>query len=332
MVNRFNGMSWPLGLPAPGAARALGLAVAIVAATPMVGGCAFDENLLIRNLRGRVIIPEEAVTRDIAQPDGSVETITDIKLLGPVYLGLYPSVEPANVIERFPHPEVGPQFREDVAGDAYPYGGTSVGDLRFACFEFLRCKIVSGRFLDYQEIVEWFQFIDQPILDAAGVEVAGGEFLAQTCYDLLNVNTDDEVRITAFEDRNRDDQIDAMDLDFVYDEGEKAFVGEFTIWQQELFWDQGQEECTPGEDCRGFSLWGWVDSPSRESFQYSTCDPAAGFQNQEYNANFFGGVAYPTLLNFPATYITEDDWVASEPYIWSDQFAEPDLYLDFPVQ
>lgn len=319
-----------LGNPMVNHSKVRSLLVALAVA--QAAGCAYEEGLLISNLRGRVIIPEEAVTRDIVGPDGEVSTITDIKLLGPVYLGLYPSVAAENVVERYPHPEVGPQFQEDVSGDAYPYGGTSIGDVRFTCFEFLRCKLVSGRFIDYQEMVEWFRFIDQPILDAAGAEVVSGDFIAQTCYDLLNVNGDDEVRLTAFEDRNGDEAIDELDLDFVYDEGEKAYVGEFTLWQQEMAWDQNQEDCTPGKDCRGFSLWGWVDAPSRESYQYSTCDPEAGFENRVYNADFNGGAAYPDLLNFPATYITTDDWVAAEPFVWSDQFAEPDLYLDFPVQ
>ncbi|MEZ4239247.1 MAG: hypothetical protein R3F59_24455 [Myxococcota bacterium] len=306
--------------------------MALAVAGAALGGCVYDEGLEIANLRGRVIVPEEAVTRTLVLGDGTEQTITDIKLLGPVYLGLFPSVEPANVLERYPHPEIGPQFREDVPGDTYPYGGTTVGDLRFACFEFLRCKVVSGRFLDYQEIVEWFRYIEQPILDASGAEVNSGEFLAQACYDLLNVNTDDEVRITAYEDRNGDDVIDDKDLDFVYDEAEHAYVGDFEIYQQEMFWDQSAEGCEPGRDCPGFSLWGWMDAPSKSSFQYSTCNPTLGYRNQEYNANFTGGAAFPTLLNFPSTYITNDDWVASEPYQWNDKYAEPDIYLDFAVQ
>lgn len=312
-------------------------AAGLSALLPMLGGCAYDEGLLIRNLRGRVFVPKDAVTRtflhenDPEDPnDDTEETLTDIKLLGPVYLGLFSSVADANVIERYPHPEVGPQFKRDVPGDTYPYGGTTVGDIRFACLEFLTCKVVSGRFLDYQEMVDWFQFIEQPILDASGIEVVDGDFISQTCYDLLNVNTDDEVRITAFEDSNKDGAIDRGDLDFVED-GD-YFVGNFTIWQQELFWDQNQEDCTPGTDCAGFTLWGWMDAPSSLSFQYSTCSPETGFQNQEYNAQFYGGAPYPNLLNFPATYITPGDWVATEGYRWDDQYAEPDLYLDFPVQ
>src|SRR5262249_26235407 len=140
------------------------------------------------NMKGRVLVPKDATTRTIVREDGSEEVIPpDVKLIGPVYLGLYPSIYPANVIERFPHPEVGPQYLEDVPGDAYPYGGTPIGDMRFPCFEFLTCKLSSGRFLDYQEIVDWFAFLDQPVVDAAGAPVTDGDFIRQTCYDLLNV-------------------------------------------------------------------------------------------------------------------------------------------------
>lgn len=297
----------------------------------VVGGCVFDEGLLIQNLQGRIFVPKAAVTRDIVRADGTVETIgPDIRLLGPVYLGLYPSVLGENVIERYPHPEIGPQFLEDVQGDTYPYGGTTIGDLRFACLEFLSCKVTSGRFVDYQDLIDWFAFVDQPISDAAGAEVTDSAFLQQTCYDLLNATADDEVRITAYEDRNDDGDLDALDLDFV--EEDDYFVGEFTLWQQEHFSDQNQEDCTPGTDCTGFTLWGWMDAPSEGRYQFATCDASAGFQNTLYNADFFGGVVYPNLLNFPSTYITDGDWVAGEGYIWSDIYDQPDLYLDFPVQ
>lgn len=299
---------------------------------PMVlAGCGYQEGLLIQNLRGRVFIPKDAVTRDVVRADGSTETIgPDIKLLGPVYLGLYPSVFEANVIERYPHPEIGPQFLDDVQGDAYPYGGTTIGDLRFSCLEFLTCKVTSGRFLDYQELIDWFKLVEQPITDAAGAEVTDSSFLQQTCYDLLNATSDDEVRITAYEDRNEDGTIDRGDLDFI-EEGD-FYVGEFTLWQQEHFSDSNQENCTPGEDCTGFSLWGWMDAPSEGRYQFASCDETAGYQNTLYNADFFGGAPYTNLLNFPSTYITPGDWVATEGYVWSDIYDQPDLYIDFPVQ
>jgi hypothetical protein len=295
-------------------------------------GCAYNEGLIIQNMRGTVHIPGDAASRTIVSEDGTETVIEhDLRLLGPVYLGLYPSVQPANMAERYPYPEVGPQFKEDVPGDTYPYGGTTVGDLRFACFEFLTCKVTSGRFADYQDLVDWFALIGTPLLDAADVEVTDGEFVRQTCYDLLNATTDDEVRITAYEDRNGDGEIGPADLDFVYDESNDEFVGEFTLWQQEMFWDQAQENCTPGVDCTGFSLWGFMDAPSAESYTYSTCEAAQGLQMQVYNQDFNGGRSWNNVLNFPSNYITTGDDVSSEPFVWSNIEATPEFKLDFVV-
>lgn len=306
-----------------------GVALAAAVLFGSLQGCAYDEGLLIANLKGRVFLPQEAAQRTIVLEDGTQETIEDVRLIGPVYLGLFPSVYPANVVERYPHPEIGPQYLADVQGNTYPYGGTTLGDIRYPCFEFLKCKVTSGRYVDYDSIVDWFELIGQPIKDAGGEEVTDGEFLRQTCFELLSVTSDREVRLVA-EDRNDDATVDALDLDFVK-EGD-YYVGEFTIWQQDFFWDQEQENCTPGVDCDGFSVWGWMDTPSTTEYVYSTCDPDLGFVNPWYNAQFPGGASFVDTLNFPSKYISDGDYTASEGYVWRDIYDEPDLYFDFLVQ
>src|SRR5690606_18604214 len=134
-----------------------------------------------------------------------------------------------------------------------------------------------------------------------------------------------------YEDRNGDDVIDNKDLDFIYDEAADEFVGEFTLWQQEMFWDQNQENCTPGKDCTGFSLWGFMDAPSPDSYIYSTCESGEGLLMQVYNQDFNGGRSFPDVLNFPSSYITAGDVVSSEPFVWSNVEDTPDFYLDFVV-
>ena len=303
---------------------------------PLVAGCAFDEGLVIENLKGTVRIPRAAAQREIVDPnaeDGSTILLDDPRLIGPVYLGLYPSVYPADVVG-YPHPEMGPVFQRDIPGNAYPYGGTTVGDLRFACFDFLTCKHVSGRFTGYQDMIDWYERLGQPILDAAGAVVPSGEFIQQTCFDILNVTSDEEVRILT-DDKDGDGKLEETDLDFVLDESTDEYVAEFTIWQQEMFWDQevaAKGECTPGRDCPGFTLWGWMDAPSITEYTYSTCNPDIGFENTEYNANFSAGAPFTDLLNFPSSYIGEGDWVSGEAYRWDDRFAEPELRLDFVVE
>src|SRR5262249_52794022 len=69
-------------------------------------GCTFNEDLTIRDFTGTVKIPKAAATRTFTHTDGSTETITDVKLIGPVYLGFFPSVQDG--LYPYPHPEEGP--------------------------------------------------------------------------------------------------------------------------------------------------------------------------------------------------------------------------------
>jgi hypothetical protein len=298
----------------------------------LLAGCGWDEGLLIQNLHGRVFISKDLLTREVLNEDGTTSTIgPDVRLIGPVYLGLYSGILPANTIERYPYPEVGPQYLEDVGGNTYPYGGTTIGDLRYPCLSNLVCKLTSGRFVDYDSMVTWFNGVGQPIVDESNQPVTDGAYLQQTCFQLLDVTSDKEVRLTAYEDVNGDGKLDEKDLDFV-DNGDGYYAANFTIWQQQFYWDQNQENCTPGTDCKGFSLWGWMDAPAVTDYSFSTCDPDSGFLNTWYNSNFQGGAAFVDTLNFPSTYVAAGDVAATEGYEWDDIYAEPDLYLDFVVQ
>lgn len=293
--------------------RALVIAVALA---PLVG-CTYDEGLDIVELRGTVVLPEEAGTRTFQKQDGSLETITDVRLIGPVYLGLYPSVQTG--LQTYAHPEMGPVFQSGVPGDTYPYGGTTVGDFRNPCFEFLTCKVVSGRYVDFDSIVSWFdETLETPVVDAFGDEVTTGDYIRQTCYDLYHYTSDEEIRITATEDRNDDGELNDLDLDFVQGTDGK-FYADFTIWQQEYV--------------DGFTLWGWMDSPSEVSYQFSTCDDQAGQVENTYSNDFYGGMQYSDLLNYPSLYISSGDWVASVDgaHTYGSIEDEPEIHLDFQV-
>src|SRR5688500_1446577 len=111
---------------------------------------------------------------------------------------------------------------------------------------------MSGRFIDWQGIVDWYaDTVGKPILDAAQNEDTNGQDLRQTCYDLLAVTSDSEVRITVSEDRNDDGKLDAADLDFVKN-ADGDYEAEFTIWQQDFY--------------EGFQLWAFMDAPDPASF------------------------------------------------------------------
>ena len=279
------------------------------------GGCQFDEGLDIKTMKGKVVLPRAAVTRTFTLADGTEQELTDVKLIGPVYLGLYSGVE--NGIERYPHPSVGPAYQAGLIGDTYPYGGTTIGDFQFACVEFLSCKVVSGRYQDFNEIVDWFNnTVGETVTDSYGLPVDTGEYLRQRCYEILDVTTDDELRLTNTRDRNNDGVIDAGDLDFV-ENADGDFEAEFTIYNQEY------------ED--GFSLWGWMDAPSETSYKFSTCDPTSGYSHIEYNERYFGGRAWRDLLNRPSDVITEGDWVSGTPHIYTSIDDTVELRLDFLV-
>jgi hypothetical protein len=279
------------------------------------GGCAFDEGLEVETMSGTVVVPRAAATRTFTKEDGSEETLTDVKLIGPVYLGLFSSVE--NGIERYPHPSVGPAYQEGQIGDTYPYGGTTIGDFQFACVEFLTCKVTSGRYQDFDEMVSWFNdTVGETITNSFGLPVDTGEYLRQRCYEILDVTSDDEVRLTNTRDKNEDGVIDSGDLDFV-ENADGDFEAKFTMYNQDFL--------------SGFSLWGWMDSPSSKSYKFSTCNPAQGYQHIEYNENFMGGQAWRDLLNRPSDVITEGDWVSGEAHIYQSVEDEVVLRLDYLV-
>lgn len=293
----------------------------LLATVTLLNACsAFDEGMQIEDMTGTVVISREAATRDMLMPDDTTQTVVDTRLIGPVYLGLYPSVlfEDGERPFSYPHPEMGPIIDPGIPGDTYPYGGTTVGDFRFACVEALSCKMTSGRFVDYDSIIEWFaDYVGDPVKDASGAEVVSGEWLKTACYDALNVTSDAEIRITAYEDRNDDGVIDAQDLDFV-ENAAGDFEAEFTFWQQEFF--------------EGFSVWGFMDSPSSVTSSFTTCNTGEGYQFNEYNADFKAGSFYNDILNHPSLYLESGDFVASEGHVYGSVDETPTIQIDWALE
>ena len=125
-----------------------------------------------------------------------------------------------------------------------------------------------------------------------------------------------------------------MDLNFI-ENSDGDFEADFTFWQQEFFYDLEQEEqgnCTPGLDCTGFSLWGFMDTPSSATNTYTTCDINTGFEENTYDNEFEGGATFIDILNAPTQYIADDDWVAGAGYVWNDVLDVPVLSLDYKVE
>ena len=296
-------------------------AIPVLAATSLVG-CAYQEGLEIENIFGTVVLAEEAAQVEVTR-DGQTETVQDVRAIGPVILGLYPGVD--NSQFSYPHPIVGPSFQSGSVGDTLPYGGTTIGDVRFSCIADLQCKVVSGRYIDYQAIVDWHNEAGRPIADAFGDPITSGEYLRQICYDVLEVTSDEEVRMVATEDRNGDDTIDETDLDFVQREDGK-WEAPFTMLQQEFFED------TRTEDGQGFTLWGYMDAPNEDILDFDSCFQQDGFSFIEYNQNLVGGRQQRNLLNTPSEYIDEGDYVANEGYVYETIDDVAEIEIGFRVE
>lgn len=270
-------------------------------------GCSFNEDLEILDLKGKVVLPEEAATRVL--PDGSTIE-NDPRLIGPVYLGLYPDVIQG---PSYPIPDLGPD------GAAHPYGGTTVGDLKFACIQDLQCRVATGRFMDFDALVTWFNDdLDYQLNDAYGDEINSGEYLRDICYELFRYTTDEEVGVTVTKDRNEDEKVDELDLDFVQ-RNDGKWEADFTVIQADFF--------------PGFSVWGWMDAPAYGGYLYSTCDPEAGYNVNEYNLDYYGGRPFLDLLNVPWAYISLGDFVPSadpesDSYTWDNPEDVVEIELD----
>ncbi|MDP2315034.1 MAG: hypothetical protein Q8P41_19190 [Pseudomonadota bacterium] len=267
-------------------------------------GCAYNEELPEKDILGTVIVPAAAATR--LQADGT--TATDPRFIGPIFLGAYSGID--TVSFGYPHPSMGPIVTADTPGDAFPYGGTTVGRYDFACYESLACKVVTGRFSDYNDMLEYFgTVLGSPIQDDNGADVANGSTFQQACYDYFYATSDQEMAFLG-------------DLDFALNadgDFEAAFVMPHTVFVE------------------GMTIWGWMDAPEivpanpTESGGFSSCDVSTGREFDQYDENFREGRVYFDALNTPSQYIYAGDWVASgaEEAVVNSPDDKPVVRLDF---
>jgi hypothetical protein len=289
----------------------------------LASACRYDEGLSIYNLSGTVTIPRAAATRTLIDPStGTEREVTDVRLLGPVYVGLYPSLDRTR--EQFPLPE------EVASGEASPYSGTTIGDIRYGCFEFFRCKMMSGRYLSYDDIIDFYtNVLGTPPKDDFENIIEVGQYIQQTCFDLLEVTSDDEIRVLA-KDRNDDGTVDKQDLDFVEDEN-GDFVGKFEILQADFY--------------PGMVAWGFLDDAeifrtTRESDgaivqnmdEFTTCDPTRGYSEGTYQRNYRAGLQATDTLNRPLNYLKNTEgWVSDQGFTWTDPAEPANIVLDVSV-
>ena len=282
--------------------------------------CGFEENLPEVDFSGRVIIPKEAATK-VVEIDGVETELTDIRFLGPVWLGAYPSVTTSDF--PYPHPEMGPIIDPAYPGDTYPYGGTSIGRYDFACFESVACKVTTGRFENFEKIIEYFSWSDEPVTDPYGNEVTSADYYQQYCLDYYYNTSLTEFGFLAIIEDEGGELVPDLDFEQITSDHELAadyegdFIADFTM--NHVVWTEGM------------AIWGFVDNPSQE-FTFSTCnDDVTGNARNDYNLSFYAGGHQHDILNFPSLYINEGDWVVKDAWTMTSKDDEPLLVLDCPA-
>jgi hypothetical protein len=256
--------------------------------------CTFEENLPQIDLEGTVRIPIEAATFTLGQ-DEEAREITDARGIGPVYVGVFPSVQQG--LYDYPHPEIGPIVGDD--GNTYPYGGNTLGRFDWACYQTLACKVVTGRFSSYDDLLDFFKnTLEEPIRTLEGAEVTSSTEFQERCFEVLYSTGDFEMLFIGEQD---------------FEEKDGYYVADFTL--PDSYFKEGMQ------------VWGWVDMPD-EFFDFSTCDPNIGDMVTYYNERYDLGTNYLDVLNYPGQYIDDGDWISSEGVPINSASDTFDLVLD----
>ncbi len=260
--------------------------------------CANPEFIPEGDIVGKLVVPKAAATRTVlaaadADGDGNLEytpreNVTDVRLLGPIYLGAFSAID--EISFAYPHPAMGPVIVEGVRGDTFPYGGITKGRVDFACYEALACMVTTGRFTDYDDILDHFKNnLGRPVFDQYGREVTDGGTFQQWCFEYYDATADYEMAFIG------EDEL-------TFEEDGDNYVAEFTM--------------NHTLRVENMVVWGFMDAPELRTDvpdvngSLTTCNPSAGREVDEYVTEFNEGRSYYDVLNTPSTYIQYGDWVA----------------------
>jgi len=274
-------------------------------------GC-FQENLPQIDVVGKVVLPRAAATRSVPiLEDGQVvgnEEVTDVRLVGPIFVGAYSGIDTTSFT--YPHPAMGPVIAGE-AGDAFPYGGTTVGRYDYACYESIACKVTTGRFKDYADIIDYFgKVLGAPVVDSHGFEISSADTFQQYCYDYFNITSDQELSFIGDEQFTEN-----ADGDF-----EASFQMPRTTFKE------------------GMTIWGFMDAPvvsvvdTLNNGTFSTCDADAGRDYTEYDNVVDEGAAYDDILNLPSGYLRVGDWVSDGSTTMTSQDDQPTVTLGVSLE
>jgi hypothetical protein len=240
-----------------GACRSACLALGVFALT----GC-FEEALPEENLSGTVVVPADAVE--------------DARDIGLVYMGIYEGYDDQQL--GYPYPSTGPRVGDNPIGDALPYGGTSVGAYTYACFQALRCNILTGRYASLDQLLE-----TNPVEHADGEPVLVEELYDQ-CQWYYGWNSIGEFSFIG------DEQLDFLPND------DGDFEADFRVVHSRL--------------PQGSRIFAFIDN------DFTSCTEDDGSINRRRSEDglfFREGTNFADILNFPDKYITPGDLLSSDP-------------------
>jgi len=273
--------------------------------------CRYEESIPEKDLFGKVIIPRAAATQQPILADGTLgEPVTDPRFIGPVYLGAFAAIDTAAF--PYPHPAMGPVITSAYPGNTFPYGGTTIGRFEFGCYESIACRVTTGRFKDYADVLDYFaNLLGDPVTDSRGEVVDSPSTMQQACFQYHRATSDSEIAFVGEDSLNFEENEDG------------DFVGSFrmphTIFEENMV------------------IWGWVDTPRLSvaagdvDGQFSTCDSSQGRQVNTYDQSYFQGRTQYDLLNFPSLYVYEGDFVADGSTVVTSPDEELTVNLNIPV-
>ena len=282
-----------------------------------LSACAWSEDLTHFDLVGTVNLPKEAANFHYIDDKGVEHDIADPRAIGPVYLGAFPSIREGDF--PYPHPEMGPVITEEFPGDTYPYGGGTVGRMTWGCYESTVCRVVSGRFSGFGDVIDFYNNVLGPldgdaneldITDGDGAVVTSEEEYRERCYDFQDYTSDHEVEFIP------PDQSESAIADYLDFRDE----GDFWVADVELLHVKFVE---------GMRIWGWVDMPVAD-FHFASCDSLdPGRYVDQYDEYYPMGSAFGNLLNYPSLYIDVGDWVVDDAPEITDPEKEFSLTLGY---
>ncbi|RME26121.1 MAG: hypothetical protein D6798_07300 [Deltaproteobacteria bacterium] len=266
---------------------ALWLSTAVALAAAGLGpGCTYHEELPNADLTGTVRIPKDLIEIELADTTGKRWTVNDPRAIGPIYIGVYAGIDDS--LYPYPHPEWGPVLG-DGNGDAYPYGGTTVGRMTWGCYAATVCRTVTGRYDTYDDVLQFFRDeLRRPIVDDDGREITSATEFQEKCFEAEYVTSDAEL-----------DLIGPKDFTLNGDYYEAPFEILHTQWTE------------------GVSVWGFVDMPD-PSFTFATCDGTDGDYYYNYDEQYYKGTNADEILNDPGYFIGAGDLVSWDAPVITD--------------